>query len=210
MELSHFEEIVKHVCQQRPEKNEAPRNRDVFPFTQADAALLLSASGTECQQSVLAPLSKSLFAVLMTEEFLPALRRLEFMGIDPMPEVHVFASWSDTDNTGIETIRYPLYLDLSDEDERDAAFDRAVTNTRDDEIPLTVGRVPPMLFFRAFCHAAIKTDCSTSAHRRYKNCFPGTQFHLIVDADYNNVELHVHEPVAAAMNDAVQCFIHGR
>lgn len=207
---THYAEVAHWIQQEQPEKNNNPVPRDAFPFTQIDSDFIIKFSGTEGQRNFTTPMSKPLFAEIMTEEFLPALRALEFMGIDPIPEVHVFADWSTTDNTDIKAIRYPRGLCLMDMDGRDAAFDIALANSIHPELPMTVGHVSPLPFFRYFCHIAAKTVCSTSAHRRYKDRLPGAKFHLIVHTDDNHVELHVDGLVMAAMNDAVECFSRGR
>ncbi|HQU01822.1 MAG TPA: hypothetical protein PLI12_05180, partial [Acetobacteraceae bacterium] len=97
-----------------------------------------------------------------------------------------------------------------DEDGLNEILDIALTNARDGELPATLGHVSLVAFAITIGTLCVMIDESTTAHRRYKDAFPGARIRLVFHAGYNHVEMFLPTETMEAMDESVRGFLRGR
>ncbi len=197
---------------QRPAQNDTKFAGSAFPITEDFARSVYARAGVSYDADIGRPMTSTGIREALEKQILPAMKHLRFMGINPMPEVHIIAPWSTTNNAGIRDIRYPEYAPMESllPEEMDDLLDTAMTNAGEGELPGTLGHVTLNAFAEAFSTFLSMVGHSTTAHRRFKNAFPCRQVVLIFHAERNLVEMFLPFDVLKALDDSVKAFLNGR
>lgn len=208
-ELLHLDCFEPRIV--KPSINADPIPVGALPITEDEARRLFADTGVPYEESF-KPVSSETAMEHFEKRIIPALAHLGFMGVNPLPDIRVLADWSKTDNEDIADIEYPAFIfpDFMEEDELEHMLDVSLLNGLDGELPMTLGRIPLAAFSALFSTWMVAVDKSTSAHRRYKDKFTGQHIRFILHADYNHVEAFANKDLFIALDDAIQCFMHGR
>ena len=197
---------------QRPAQNDMKFHGSAFPITEDFARAVYERSGISYDADIERPMTSAGIREALEKQILPALKHLRFMGINPMPEIHIIAPWSTTDNAGLQTIRYPEYAPMESllPEEMDDLLDTAMINAGEGELPGTLGHVTLNAFAESISTFLSMVGRSTTAHRRFKNAFPCRQVVLIFHAERNFVQMFLPFDVLKALDDSVKAFLNGR
>lgn len=197
---------------QRPAQNDTKFAGSAFPITEDFARSVYKRSDFSYDADIGRPMTSTGIREALEKQILPAMKHLRFMGINPMPEVHIIAPWSTTDNEDIQDIRYTEYVPLESlfSDEIDDLVETAMTNAGEGELPGTLGHVTLNAFAESLSTFLSMVGRSTTAHRRFKNAFPCRQVVLIFHAERNHVEMFLPFDVLKAFDDSVKAFLNGR
>lgn len=208
-ELLHLTSFEPRIV--KPAINADPIPLGALPITEDEARQLFAATGVPYEESF-KPVSPENAMEHFEKRIIPAMAHLGFMGVNPLPDIRVLADWSKTDNEDISDIEYLPFIfpDFMEEDELEHLIDMSLLNSLEGELPMTLGRIPLAAFSALFSTLMVAVDKSTSAHRRYKDKFTGQNIRFILHADYNNVEAFANKDLVIALDDAIQCFMHGR
>ena len=85
---------------QRPAQNDMKFHGSAFPITEDFARAVYERSGISYDADIERPMTSAGIREALEKQILPALKHLRFTGINPMPEIHIIAPWSTTDDVG--------------------------------------------------------------------------------------------------------------
>lgn len=158
----------------------------ILPIPEAAAQVMFDKGqlGPSTETLAATPRTQENVKIAVSRIILPViLEDLEFLGLDE-PDIRILADWMpNSDDRPISAELPPL-----------------VTN----------GRVCLSAFTTIFCLLCRAAGASTTAHRRYKNAFPGERIHIIIDADRNDVRMYMSDDLRDALDDGYACWAQGR